>query len=157
MGSGSIMLQVIEAKKLLEEMGISTDIWSVTSYTELQRDAQEVERQMLLSTADKRPKSYVQQLTENETGVFVSVSDYVKQWAHGISKWMPKAYHVLGTDGYGLSEARNELRDHFEISPKFIALAALQLLRDEEVVSAKEVKDFIKKHQIDSNKINPAS
>lgn len=157
MGSGSIMMQVIEAKKLLEEMGISTDIWSVTSYTELQRNAQEVEREALLAEGGQRPKAYVEELLEKETGVFVSVSDYVKQWANGIAKWMPKAYHVLGTDGYGLSEARNDLRDYFEISPKFIALAALQLLREERAVTAKEVKDFIKKHQIDSNKINPAN
>ncbi|MEP3208167.1 MAG: pyruvate dehydrogenase (acetyl-transferring), homodimeric type [Maribacter sp.] len=157
MGSGSIMIQVIEAKNLLEDMGISTDIWSVTSYTELQRDAQDVERKGLLSADGKRPKAYVEKLLENETGAFVSVSDYVKQWAHGISKWMPKAYHVLGTDGYGLSEARIDLRDYFEISPKFIALAALQLLRDEGAVTAKEVKDFIKKHKIDKDKINPAS
>lgn len=157
MGSGSIMTQVVEAKKLLQEMDISTDIWSVTSYTELQRDAQDAERQALLATDGKRPKAYVEELLEKETGVFVSVSDYVKQWANGIAKWMPKAYHVLGTDGYGLSESRNDLRDYFEISPKFIALAALQLLREEGAITAKEVKDFIKKHKIDSDKINPAS
>ncbi len=155
MGSGSIMMQVKEAKKLLEDIGISTDIWSVTSYTELQRDALNVEREQLLSAEKSKIKPYVQQLTENEKGVFVSVSDYVKQWAHGISKWMPKAYHVLGTDGYGLSESRDDLRNHFEISPKFIALAALQLLKEEGAVTIKEVKDFIKKHKIDANKMNP--
>lgn len=157
MGSGSIMMQVVKAKKMLEDMNISTDIWSVTSYTELQRDAQNVEREQLLSTAAKKKKAYVQQLTEEEEGVFVSVSDYVKQWAQSISKWMPKAYHVLGTDGYGLSESRDDLRDHFEISPKYIALGALQLLREEGAVSVKEVKDFIKVQKIDSRKINPAS
>ncbi len=157
MGSGSIMIQVIEAKKILEELGITTDIWSVTSYTELQRDAQNVEREQLLSADGERPKAYVEALLEKETGVFVSVSDYVKQWAHGISKWMPKAYHVLGTDGYGLSEARSDLRDYFEISPKYIALAALQLLRKEDVATAKEVSDFIKKYQIDRTKVNPAN
>ncbi len=157
MGSGSIMMQVIEAKKLLEEMGIATDIWSVTSYTELQRDAQNAEREQLLTTDGERPKAYVEKLLEKEIGVFVSVSDYVKQWANGISKWMPKAYHVLGTDGYGLSEARNDLRDHFEISPKYIALAALQLLREEGAATVKEVTDFIKKHKIDQTKVNPAN
>ena len=156
MGSGSIMLQVLEAKTLLEEMDIATDIWSVTSYTELQRNALETERKQLLDANGDRPKAYVESLLEDETGVFVSVSDYVKQWGHGIAKWMPKAYHVLGTDGYGLSEARSDLRDHFEISPKFIALAALQLLKKEGVVTAKEVKDFIKKQGVDTDKINPS-
>ncbi len=156
MGSGSIMTQVLEAKELLEAMDISTDIWSVTSYTELQRDALNAERDELLSEDGKKAKPYVQQLTENETGVFVSVSDYMKSWGMGISKWMPQAYHVLGTDGYGLSESRTDLRDYFEISPKYIALAALQLLRKEGVLQAKEVKDFIKAQNINSAKINPA-
>ncbi|WP_298487470.1 pyruvate dehydrogenase (acetyl-transferring), homodimeric type [uncultured Maribacter sp.] len=156
MGSGSIMSQVLEAKELLEGMNISTDIWSVTSYTELQRDALNVERETLLSTTTKKAKSYVETLVEKETGVFVSVSDYMKSWGMSISKWMPDAYHVLGTDGYGLSESRTDLRDYFEISPKYIALAALQLLRKEGEVTAKEVKDFIKAQNIDSAKINPA-
>ncbi len=157
MGSGSIMMQVLEAKKLLEAMDISTDIWSVTSYTELQRDALDTEREQLLATEGEKPKAYIQELLEKETGVFVSVSDYVKQWGYGISKWMPKAYHVLGTDGYGLSEAREALRDHFEISPKFIALAALQLLKEEGAVTAKEIKDFIKAQHIATDKINPTT
>ena len=156
MGSGSIMSQVLEAKELLESMDISTDIWSVTSYTELQREALNAEREALLSTAEKKPKSYIETILEKETGVFVSVSDYMKSWGMGISKWMPEAYHVLGTDGYGLSESRTDLRDYFEISPKYIALAALQLLRKEGEVTAKEVKDFIKAQNIDSAKINPA-
>ncbi|MEM6700200.1 MAG: pyruvate dehydrogenase (acetyl-transferring), homodimeric type, partial [Bacteroidota bacterium] len=156
MGSGSIMMQVIEAQKLLEAMNISTDIWSVTSYTELQRDALNAEREALLSTTAKAPKSYLEQLLEKEKGVFVSASDYVKSWATGISKWMPNAYHVLGTDGYGLSESRTDLRNHFEISAKYIALSALQLLRKEGAVTLKEVKNFIKEQEIDVAKINPA-
>ena len=156
MGSGSIMMQVIEAQKMLEEMGISTDIWSVTSYTELQRDALNAERAQLLSTAENPPKSYVETITAKEKGVFVSASDYIKSLGMGIAKWMPKAYHVLGTDGYGLSESRTTLRNHFEISAKFIVLSALQLLRKEGAVSSKEVKDFIKAQNIDLNKINPA-
>ncbi|MFP2995354.1 pyruvate dehydrogenase (acetyl-transferring), homodimeric type [Spongiivirga sp. MCCC 1A20706] len=155
MGSGSIMMQVIEAKKMLEALNISTDIWSVTSYTELERDALNVERERLLSSKESKKKCYVEQLTEKENGVFVSVSDYVKSWGNGISKWMPKAYHVLGTDGYGLSESRTNLRDHFEISPKYIALAALQLLKEEGSVSAKEVAAFMKKHDISAKKTNP--
>lgn len=156
MGSGSIMMQVIEAQKILEEMGISTDIWSVTSYTELQRDALKAERSALLSTATDSPKSYIEKITEKEKGVFVSASDYIKSLGMGIAKWMPKAYHVLGTDGYGLSESRKDLRNHFEISAKFIVLSALQLLRKEGSVSAKEVKEFINANDIDLNKINPA-
>jgi len=156
LGSGSIMMQVVAAQKMLEEMGISTDIWSVTSYTELQRDALNAERAALLSTAAHPPKSYVETITAKEKGVFVSASDYIKSLGMGIAKWMPKAYHVLGTDGYGLSESRRDLRNHFEISAKFIVLSALQLLKKEGAVSAKEVNDFIKAQDIDLNKNNPA-
>ncbi len=156
MGSGSIMLQVIEAKALLEDMGISTDIWSVTSYTELQRDALAVERERMLDTSNKKTKNYLESLLAKETGVFVSASDYVKQLGMGISKWIPGNYHVLGTDGYGLSEGRNDLRNHFEISAKYIALSALQLLQQDGAVTLKEVKGFIKMHKIDTKKVNPA-
>ena len=156
MGSGSIMRQVLAAQTMLEELGISTDIWSVTSYTELQRDALQVERETLLATgADPVKKSYVEKLLERETGVFVSVSDYVKAWGTGIAKWMPSDYLVLGTDGYGLSESRGSLRRHFEISPEFIALAALQLLRARGVVSSEEVQGFMSRHQVDHRKLNP--
>ncbi len=156
MGSGAIMMQVMAAQELLESIGISTDIWSVTSYTELQRDALNAERNQLLSTDDKTQKAYVEQLLAKEKGVFVSASDYVKSLGMGIAKWMPKAYHVLGTDGYGLSESRTTLRNHFEISAKYIALSALQLLRKEGLVTKKEVQEFIKVQEVDLNKINPA-
>ena len=88
MGSGSIMTQVLKAKTLLDEAGISVDIWSVTSYTELQRDALQIERQRLFSGKKNSDKNYVEQLLENEKGVFVSVSDYVKSLGMGIAKWI---------------------------------------------------------------------
>ncbi|MEM6801045.1 MAG: pyruvate dehydrogenase (acetyl-transferring), homodimeric type [Bacteroidota bacterium] len=155
MGSGAILGQVLEARDILEEMGIPTDIWSVTSYTELQRDALEKERQAILSTEEKTKKSYLEKLLEKEKGVFVSAADYVKSWAMSIAKWMPKAYHVLGTDGYGLSESRNSLRDHFEISANYIAFAALQLLRKEGHMSWEEVKSFAEKRELNLEKIDP--
>jgi len=74
----------------------------------------------------------------------------------GIAKWMKHPYAVLGTDGYGVSESRGTLRDHFEISPKYIALAALQLLRQEGTVKPKEIADFMKQQDINADKINPA-
>ncbi len=156
MGSGSIMTQVIQAKEMLEEMGISTDIWSVTSYIELQREALQKERDALLSASDDKEDCFIETLLEKEEGVFVSVSDYVKSLGMGIAKWMKHPYAVLGTDGYGVSESRGTLRDHFEISPKYIALAALQLLRQEGTVKPKEIADFMKQQDINADKINPA-
>jgi len=156
MGSGSIMTQVIQAKEMLEEMGISTDIWSVTSYIELQREALQKERDALLSASEDKEDCFIETLLEKEEGVFVSVSDYVKSLGMGIAKWMKHPYAVLGTDGYGVSESRGTLRDHFEISPKYIALAALQLLRQEGTVKPKEIADFMKQQDINADKINPA-
>jgi len=151
MGSGAIMTQVLEAKKILEDMDISTDIWSVTSYTELQREALAIEREVMLDTKPKRSKSHIAAITENEEGVFVSVSDYVKSWGTGIAKWIKQPYTVLGTDGYGLSESRTDLRDYFEISPKYIVLAALQLLKSQKSISSRDLNEYIKLHNI-----NPA-
>lgn len=156
MGSGSIMMQVHEAKNILEDMGISTDIWSVTSYTELQRDALEIERKALLSAKPIKEKCYLETLVEKEKGVFVSCSDYMKSMGTGIAKWIKQPYSVLGTDGYGLSESRATLRDHFEISAKYIVLATLQLLKKEKIVTEKVVTDYIKDNKISPDKINPA-
>lgn len=157
MGSGSIMMQLLEAKAILEKLDISTDLWSVTSYTELQRDALEVERKALLSTDDTVPQTYIESLLEKESGVFVSVSDYIKSWGNGIAKWMPNSYHVLGTDGYGLSESRASLRDHFEISAEYVVLATLQLLRKDGLVSLAEVQAYIEEAGIDVQKTVPAN
>ena len=155
MGSGSIMTQVLEAKNILETMKIPVDLWSVTSYTELQRDALDFERNKLLSSETSENSCYLAELLKEEDGVFVSASDYVKSLGLGISKWIDKPYSVLGTDGYGLSESREDLRDHFEISPKFIVLAALNLLKDQGFVTGKEIEKFKKEHKISLEKIHP--
>lgn len=156
MGSGSIMMQAIEAAEVLESMNIATDIWSVTSYGELQRDAIECDRQELLNPK-KAKSSYIQSITEKEEGIFISVSDYMKALGLSIAKWMPDDYIVLGTDGYGVSESRGVLRDHYEISTKFIVLAALRGLQKKGEVDEKTIKKFMKNHDIDTNKISSAT
>ncbi len=157
MGSGSIITQVIEAQKVLEKMSISTDIWSVTSYNELSRDGFTVERWNRLHPQEEAKVPYVQSITKVEKGIFISVSDYQKSLGASISAWMPSNYTVLGTDGYGLSEARPELRDYFEISAKFIVLAALCQLEKSGVLNMEEVTDYIKKSNINSEKTNPVN
>ena len=156
LGSGSIMSQVFEADKMLEEMGINVDIWSVPSYLELQREALELDRQKILGTSSQDEQSLVEKKFSQEDGVFISVSDYVKSQGMCIAKWMPEQYHVLGTDGYGVSESRSTLRDHFEISPKYIVLAALRLLEIQGLVTAAEIKSYTKTHDVNLNKLNPA-
>ena len=130
LGSGAIMSEVLAAAELLDARGIPTHIWSVTSYGALRRDGLAAERARRLEPATQR-RPWVQMQLEGELGVFVSASDYVCALAEGLSRWMPDAYVVLGTDGYGLSEDRGVLRDHFEVSAHWIAHGALSALEAE--------------------------
>ncbi len=100
--------------------------------------------------------SWIESVLGRETGVFVAVSDYMKAHADVLRGRIPGPFTALGTDGYGLSEARPEIRDHFEISPPFIALAALDLLRKEGRLTAAQIDEFIRAHGILPEKPNPA-
>ncbi|MBP6827110.1 MAG: pyruvate dehydrogenase (acetyl-transferring), homodimeric type [Saprospiraceae bacterium] len=154
-GSGSIMQQVLKAAEILEAEGVSTDIWSATSWTELYRDAVSSDRWNLLHPGEKEKVPYVQQALKGEDGVFVSANDWIKLTAGQLSPWMPKDFIALGTDGFGLSESRENLRDYFEISPKYIAFAAVRLLQKQGKVSDQAVKDFMKKYGVVSDKMDP--
>lgn len=125
LASGPIMQQAIAAADVLEGMGCSANLWSVTSFTELARDADDCERHNRLNPADEARRPYVEQLFNREEGPIIAVSDYMKALPNGIARWMPDSYVALGTDGFGLSEAREDLRDHFEISTPYIVHAAL--------------------------------
>jgi len=137
-GSGAVMTEVLDAAALLEEAGIATDIWSVTSYNELNREALGVERANRLSGS--RDKPYVQQLLSGEEGVFIAASDYMKALPLSIAAWVPGPFTVLGTDGYGLSESREDLRRHFEVSATDIAYAAAASLVGRRVLRRPELK-----------------
>ncbi len=156
-GSGVIMVQVLKAAEILEAEGVSTDIWSATSWVELYRDATACERWNLLHPGEKEKTPYVQQLLENEEGVFVSANDWMKVTAGQLAPWMPKDFLALGTDGFGLSESREALRDYFEISPKYIAFAAVRLLQKQGKVTEKAVLDFMKKYGVEADKADPMS
>lgn len=155
LASGSIMQQALQTIPILEAYGVSTDIWSVTSFTELSREAEDCERWNMLHPLEDQKKPYVAQLLENEEGAFVAVSDYMKQWNGSISQYTPENLTVLGTDGYGLSETKEAIRDYFEISPKYIALAALTNLLKQGKISKTNIQKFMKEYNIDTEKMNP--
>lgn len=157
LGSGVIMRQVLAAAELLESEGISTDIWSVTSWTELYRDCVAADRWNLLHPTDSPRVPYLQQAVSGSEGVFVAASDWVKLTQGQLAPWMPGDYTALGTDGFGLSESRESLRDYFEISPKYIAYAAVRALHRQGKISDKGIRDFMKKYGIDSEKADPMS
>jgi len=154
-GSGSIMTQVMAAAELLEGMGVSTDIWSVTSYNELTRDALATERTNRLQNRDD--KCYVEDLLDGEEGIFVAASDYMKSLPLGISQWVPGPFAALGTDGFGLSESRPELRAYFEVSADYIAYAALAELASAGLYSAAELDKAAVDLGIQRDKADPAT
>jgi pyruvate dehydrogenase E1 component len=155
-GSGAIMNEVLKAQKLLEARGVATDVWSVTSYNELTREGLAVERQNLLASGEARLVPYVAELLSPEQGVFVAASDYMKALPLSIARWVPGPYVVLGTDGYGLSESRPDLRAHFEVSGEYVAYAAMASLLEFGKVTQKELDEVAAEWQIDRSKPDPA-
>jgi len=154
-GSGAILPEVIKAVGLLEKYGVAADVWSVTSYKELYKDAIDTERWNMLHPAEKPRVPYVTQQLEKTEGVLVSASDYIKSLALSVAKWFPRPLHVLGTDGFGRSESRERLRDFFEVDARYVALAALTELLKEKKIDAKTVQQAIKDFGIDPEKKNP--
>jgi pyruvate dehydrogenase E1 component len=155
-GSGAIMTQVLGARDLLEARGISTDVWSVTSYNELCREALRVERANLLAGKADGAVPYVAQVLADEQGVFVAASDYMKALPLSISRWVPGPYVVLGTDGFGLSESRPDLRSWFEVSSRYIAWGALSALAGQGLVSRNELATVAREFEISADKPDPA-
>src|SRR5687768_10091338 len=128
-GSGTILMQALEAQKILEERyNVGADVWSVTSYVNLYRDGHACERWNRLHPADKPRVPYVTHATANAPGVFVAVSDYLKELPDSIDRWLPRRLQSLGTDGFGRSDTRATLRDFFEVDARFITLATLHAL-----------------------------
>ncbi|WP_193164879.1 pyruvate dehydrogenase (acetyl-transferring), homodimeric type [Microbulbifer hainanensis] len=134
-GSGSIMQQVLEAQTLLAERGIAAHVWSVTSYTELARDAERVERLNRMAPGKKR-QSYLEQVLGSVDGPIVACSDYMRALPASIARWVPGQYVTLGTDGFGVCESRQHLRKYFEVDASSIAYAALAALCDRGEISA---------------------
>jgi pyruvate dehydrogenase E1 component len=155
-GSGAIVRSVLGAQKILaERYNISSDAWSVTSYTELRRDAQTCERWNMLHPTEPRRQSYVETQLEGRTGPFIAASDYVRALPEQIQSWIPGDYFVLGTDGMGRSESRERLRRHFEVDAECVTLATLFRLSRLGQIDASVVQQAIQDLDIDPEKVNP--
>lgn len=156
MGSGVILREVIAAAELLEkDWGISADVWSAPSFTELRREALDCERWNMLNPEKTQRVSYVAQCFKNAKGPVVASTDYMKSFAEQIQRFVPNKFIALGTDGYGRSDSREALRDFFEVDRHYVAVAALKALSDEGKLPAAKVAEAIKKYKLDSNKPNP--
>lgn len=157
LGSGTILREAIFAAELLDkEFGVSSDIWSCPSFTELRRDGFDAERWNRLHPEAKAPrKAYVTELLEGRQGPAIAATDYVRQFADQIRAFVPMKYTVLGTDGFGRSDTRANLRRHFEVDRYYIAHAAIAALAAEGKMNAKDVARAIKVFNIDAEKANP--
>jgi pyruvate dehydrogenase E1 component len=155
-GSGAIMNQVLRAQELLEEKyGIAADVWSVTSYKELRRDALDVERWNMLHPTEKSKIPYITQCLADAPGVFVAASDYMKIMPHSIVPWSPKPISALGADGYGRSDSREALRDFFELDHRYVTLAALNALHKAGQIKPDVINGAMEDLEINPNKLNP--
>ena len=155
-GSGAIINSALKAQSLLEEKyQVSADVWSITSYKALHRDALDAERWNRLHPGAKPRPSYIEQCLAKERGVYVMASDYVKALPESIARWFPNPPVSLGTDGFGRSESREALRDHFEVDYRFIALGALSALAREGQIECDAVAQAMQDLEIDPAKPNP--
>ncbi|CUH79917.1 pyruvate dehydrogenase (acetyl-transferring), homodimeric type [Tropicibacter naphthalenivorans] len=156
MGSGTILVQAIKAAEMLkEDFGVSSDIWSATSFNELARDCQDVFRHNRLNPFAEQKTSYVAQLLDGVKGPFIAATDYMKNYAEQIRACVPGRYTVLGTDGFGRSDSRVNLRRFFEVDANHIAGAAMVDLWREGLVSDKDLEKAMNKYDIDGGKPNP--
>ena len=157
LGSGTILREAIAAAELLDkDFGVTADIWSCPSFNELRRDGFDAERWNRLNPEAKSPrKAYVTELLEGRQGPVVAATDYVRAYADQIRAFVPGSYTVLGTDGFGRSDTRANLRRHFEVDRYYIAHAAIAALAKEGKMTAKDVSRAIKQYKIDVEKANP--
>jgi pyruvate dehydrogenase E1 component len=158
LGSGTILREAIAAAQILEkDFGVPADVFSVPSFSELRREAIEVERHNMLNPKEPPRVPYVQQLLKDRQGPIIAATDYVRNVPDQIRQWVPTRYVTLGTDGFGRSDSRAQLRKHFEVDRNFIALAALKALADEGKIDRKTVTQAIEKLGIDPGKPDPLS
>lgn len=155
-GSGALLREALRAQDMLaSRFKVAADVWSVTSYKELRRDALAVERWNMLHP-DKEPrKPYITALLENEAAPVIAVSDYMKSVADQVARWVPGGLFPLGTDGYGRSDTRESLRRFFEVNAEFIVVAALFQLVKQGTLERTSVQAAIKELGVDPEKVYP--
>lgn len=155
-GSGAIMMSVIRAQEILaEKYGISSDLWSVTSYNELRRDADQCRRWNMLHPTETPKTSYIETVMADSKGPVIASSDYVKALAEQVAPFVPGEMFALGTDGMGRSATRPDLRRHFEVDAECVVVATLYQLSQEGKIDAAEVAKAIKDLGVDPEKTAP--
>jgi len=158
MGSGVILREVIEAQKILEnDYAVSADVWSVTSFNELRKDALEIDRWNRMNPDKPQKESHITKLLKKAEGPIIASTDYMKSFAEQIAVFLPHTFVALGTDGFGRSDSREKLRQFFEVDRHYVVVATLKALSDEGKIKSSIVTDAIKKFKLDPNKPNPVT
>ena len=158
MGSGVILREVIEAQKILEnDYGVSADVWSVTSFNELRKDALEIDRWNRMNPDKPQKESHITKHLKKAEGPIIASTDYMKSFAEQIAVFLPHTFVALGTDGFGRSDSRENLRQFFEVDRHYVVVATLKALSDEGKIKSSIVTDAIKKFKLDPNKPNPVT
>ena len=156
LGSGTILREVEAAAELLrDDWGVGADIWSVTSFNELRREALSLDRTAFLEPEAEPAKPHVTRCLEGREGPAIASTDYMRLFADQVRAWVPTDYHVLGTDGFGRSDTREKLRHFFEVDRHFVTVAALKALAERGDLERKVVGEALKKYGIDPAKPNP--
>lgn len=157
-GAGAILREVLAAAELLAaDFNIEADVWSVTSFNELRREALHIQRENQLSPEKKPALSYLEKCLQKVSGPIIAATDYVRLYADQIRPFLSQSYHTLGTDGFGRSDTRAELRHFFEVDRYYIAVAALYALAEEGTIPQKQVTAAMKKYKIDPKKPDPVT
>ena len=157
-GSGVILREVIAAAELLEkDWGVASDIWSITSFTELRREGIDVERWNMLHPDKPQKQTYVGKCLDKAEGPVIASTDYMRSFADQIRNFIKQRYVVLGTDGFGRSDSREALRSFFEVDRYHVVLAALKALADEGKLPSAKAAEAIKKYKIDTDRPNPVT
>jgi len=158
MGSGTILREVIAAAALLrDDWKVDADVWSATSFNELRRDGMSAERHNLLHPTKPRRKSYVETRLEGHPGPVIAATDYMRNYADQIRSHVPRRYVTLGTDGFGRSDYRVQLRRFFEVNRHYVTVAALKALADDGEIKADVVEQAVRKYGLDTGRADPWS
>jgi pyruvate dehydrogenase E1 component len=156
LGSGTILREVLAAAEQLEsDHGVAADVWSVTSFTELGRDGLETERYNRLHPTEEPRRSYVATQLDGRSGPAIAATDYMRAFAEQIRPYVPGAYTVLGTDGFGRSDYRVKLRRFFEVDRNYVTVAALKSLADGGALEPAAVQKAIETYDIDPDRPAP--
>ena len=156
LGSGTILREMVAAAKILQnEYQIDSNIWSVTSFNELRKEALETERYNLLHPGQNPKKTYIEKCLSSTEGPVVTASDYMRLNSDQIRPFTNKSFYSFGTDGYGRSDTRKNLRKFFEVDKEHLVTYSLSVLAKEQLISSKYAKEAIKKYKIDPEKPIP--